>query len=118
MNKIKYVTYRIQKSPEASTLVVHVYHLKPYYGETLVLWEDIDSSLNEENLTIVNREFEDEIHVVVSTEDNANNVDASVEYNNINFSDGEIEFNTDLKTPSLRRTRCGRAVRKPSKYSP
>ena len=29
-------TYRIQKSPEARPLVVHVDHLKPYYGETPV----------------------------------------------------------------------------------
>jgi len=90
-------------------------HLKPYYGETPVLWQELDSSLNEENLTIVNREFEDEINAVDSTEDNVNNLDASVEYNQNDFSDGEIEFN---KTPSSRRTPCGRAIRKPNKYSP
>jgi len=49
-------------------------------------------------LTVVNREFEDEINAVDSTEDNVNNLDASdasVEYNQNDFSDGEIEFNTD-----------------------
>lgn len=55
-----------------------------------VVWQEIDSSLNEENLTIVNREFEDEINAVDSTEDNVNNLDASVEYNQNDFSDGEI----------------------------
>jgi len=48
VKKITDVTYRIQKSPEARSLVVHVDHLKPYYGETPVLWQEIDSSLNEE----------------------------------------------------------------------
>jgi hypothetical protein len=112
------VTYIIQKSPKVRSLVVHVDHLKPYYGATAILWKEIDFSPNEENLTIVNREFEDDINAVDSTEGNVNNLDASVKYSQNGFSDGEKEFNTDFKTPGSRRTRCGRAVRKLGKYSP
>jgi hypothetical protein len=57
VKKITDVTSRIQKSPKVRSLVVHVDHLRPYYGATAILWKEIDFSPNEENLTIVNREF-------------------------------------------------------------
>ena len=101
VKKITDVTYRIQKSPKVRSLVVHLDHLKPYYGATAILWKEIDFSPNEENLTIVNREFEDDINAVDSTEGNVNNLDASVKYSQNDFSDGEKEFNTDFKTPVL-----------------
>ena len=101
------VTYRIQESPNVNFIVVHVDHLKPYFGEIPEKWI-LNESLNED---------ENEISLDQSNYDTQNTDD------NISYHDNSVEDNLSVlpapQTPSpVPKSRCGRTIKKPQKYSP
>ncbi|VDI48927.1 Hypothetical predicted protein [Mytilus galloprovincialis] len=103
--KLSDVTYRIQETPTAKDIVVHVDHLKPHFGNVPVTW--------------LPPEIEDEIQ---SDESDIEPplLDFHLSFDETHETENDIPLNIDVNpcTPSPRRTRCGRTVKKPTKYSP
>ena len=108
--KITSVTYQIQRNPQSREIIVHVDHLKPYMGRDIPEdWQNKNDTVEDEN---------------VSNFDNMQILDYSpVDFDEINTSESqnfEGEVNEPFSEPVTppRRTRCGRTVNKPLKYSP
>ncbi|CAG2237615.1 unnamed protein product [Mytilus edulis] len=103
--KLSDVTYRIQETPTAKDIVVHVDHLKPHFGNVPVTW--------------LPPEIEDEIQ---SDESDIEPplLDFHLSFDETHETENDIPLIIDVNpcTPSPRRTRCGRTVKKPTKYSP
>ncbi|CAG2247528.1 unnamed protein product [Mytilus edulis] len=110
--KITSVTYQIQRDPKSKDIVVHVDHLKPYNGREIPeIWQVQDEQVENEpvyddtqTLDFLPDDFEDE---------EINEIGNPILDNSFN----EREFTVEPVTPP-RRTRCGRTVHKPLKYSP
>lgn len=103
MEKFSDVTYKIKEKPESGNITVHVDHLKPYLGTVPLVWSVNSETENEGDITFETPEL------------------------NLNISEPEIGLMDDSveatsfaqnQTPSPRKTRCGRAIHKPNKYSP
>lgn len=119
--KITCVTYQIQRDPQSKDIVAHVDHLKPFNGREIPeIWQ-MPNNYNNENESIFT---EDESNENV---DQNQTLDVSMaEFNPDNMEKtntgafeppvGMDEFNPE-KTPD-KRTRCGRQIHKPRKYSP
>ncbi|XP_063436328.1 protein NYNRIN-like [Mytilus trossulus] len=111
LEKLSDVLYRIQKLPQTKPIVVHVDHLKLYYGETPLAWQIDDVSDDEISHVSHNEDvemFETDVH------NDSNDIDVNIESD---INDNENDRGEILKTPP-RRTRCGRPVNRPLKYSP
>lgn len=111
LDKLSDVPYRIQKLPQTKPIVVHADHLKLYYGETPLAWQIDDVSDDEISHVSLNGDvemFETDVH------NDSNDIDVNIESD---INDNENERGEILKTPP-RRTRCGRPINRPLKYSP
>ena len=101
LQKITDVTYKIQESPNSRQIVVHVDHLKPYHGTVPTVWlekRDSDSDVDENYDTQA--------------------PDLSISEQEIGPDDANVSVRELPRTPSPKKSRCGRAIRKPVKYSP
>ncbi|CAG2221614.1 unnamed protein product [Mytilus edulis] len=99
--KLSDVTYRIQETPTAKDIVVHVDHLKPHFGNVPVTW--------------LPPEIEDEIQ---SDESDIEPplLDFHLSFDETHETENDIPLIIDVNpcTPSPQRTRCGRTVKKPT----
>jgi hypothetical protein len=108
--KLTDVLYRIHKSPNQRTLVVHVEHLKPYLGENVPeLWQDETEVVTEQDF-IENGIFNDET-------DSQEYFEGEPHIETPNRSREENIPTSEPVTPP-RLTRCGRQVNKLLKYTP
>lgn len=103
LEKLTEVTYKIQETPDSRVIIVHVDHLKPYLGELPLAWhQHLDSDVESE------------------TSNEACDPDLSIQ----ETSDDESLIQEAYHSPPIPRipsplvTRCGRTVRRPTKYSP
>lgn len=108
LEKITDVTYKIQESPDSRQINVHVDHLKPYLGAVPLVWV-LDGENESEN----------------EQEDSFQTPDPSLNMSEPGQVEGPVDSATgegdviNFKTPSPpKQSRCGRAIRKPNKYSP
>ena len=104
IEKFSDVTYKIKEKPESREFTVHVDHLKPYLGTVPLPWSNNTDISDGES-----EEFETPEPSLNLSESELGPVDIPVE---------DDPCYNRYKTPSPRKTRCGRAIQKPNKYSP
>ncbi|CAC5375615.1 unnamed protein product [Mytilus coruscus] len=111
--KLSDVLYKIRLLPDRRFLVVHVDHLKPYTGLNKPNGWEIEESEFDNSFV----ELPDETENI----DFADDLNSSTEISSLNTPDARVTNHTpvdDKPVTPPRRTRCGRSVKKPIKYSP
>ncbi|CAG2249684.1 Retrovirus-related Pol polyprotein from transposon 17.6 [Mytilus edulis] len=118
--KISEVSYRIRKNPKSKTLVVHIDHLKPgSEGIPPEAWQhELPIEIENDQLnvaldqTIESDAIENESVDEIPVDDMEFEIESREDEINAGYA-------SDLMiTPEVKRTRCGRAVKEPMKYSP
>lgn len=110
--KITFVTYQLQKDPHSTEIVVHIDHLKPYTrtGRDIPeVWRNMNDTVESESSIVESDRRSIDLPAV--------DLDATQAFESISVENEEIAPVEEFITPP-RRTRCGRRVNKPQKYSP
>lgn len=115
--KVSDVLYKIKLLPTSKSLIVHVDHLKPYAGRNVPDgWQSEIPDFNVNHETELDEQSESDVDDELNLSDDHFE---SFEIANHSFDTPKSPFSVQDGNPvTPKRTRCGRQVKKPLKYSP